>query len=117
MGKDLSDKDFKYHARKINRLLKELGWINKGIVDRYMEKLYGRKQVYVRPSMEDFEDEDLWQRCQKIRSKTVSKKGILRFWQKDPKFWQFYSNRMSKIERYKFDNFFDKIFDNTNYWF
>lgn len=56
MGREMSDKEYKYLSRRICRLLDEMGWERRNGV-RYMEKLYGRQKSFARPLKTDVEDE------------------------------------------------------------
>ena len=56
MGREMSDKEYKYLSRRICRLLDEMGWERRSGV-RYMEKLYGRQKSFARPLNTDAEDE------------------------------------------------------------
>ncbi len=59
MGRDMSDKEYKYLSRRVCRLLDESGW-ERRMGQRYMERLYGRQRSFVRPEIEDVTtDEDI----------------------------------------------------------
>ncbi len=56
MGREMSDKEYKYLSRRVCRLLDEMGWERrKGV--RYMERLYGRQKSFARPLNSDNDDE------------------------------------------------------------
>lgn len=55
MGRDMSDKDYRYLARKVCRLLDEMGW-EKRSLSRHAERLYGRQKCYARPLETEHED-------------------------------------------------------------
>ena len=48
MGREMSDKEYKYLSRRVCRLLDDLGW-EPGPVSRHAEKLYGRQKCFARP--------------------------------------------------------------------
>ena len=56
MGRDMSDKEYRYIARKVCRLLEELGWEGPKM-SRHAESIYGRQKAYFRPLKTDTEDE------------------------------------------------------------
>ena len=59
MGREMSDKEYKYLSRRVCRLLDEMGWERKPGV-RYMEKLYGRQKSFSRPlKLEENDDDDI----------------------------------------------------------
>lgn len=56
MGRSMADKEYKYMARRIAKLLDEAdGWV-RGTTSRHAEKLYGIQKVWLRKEAED-EDE------------------------------------------------------------
>ena len=53
LGKDMADKDYKYLARKVGRLMDDLpGW-ERGSTSRHVERLYGRQLAWLRKEVED----------------------------------------------------------------
>lgn len=56
MGREMSDKEYKYLSRRVCRLLDEMGWERRSGV-RYMAKLYGRQMSFARPLKTDAEDD------------------------------------------------------------
>ena len=56
MGRDLTDKDYKYLSRKVAAWLRDLGWEGP-VVSRHAANLYGRQRTFKRP--DDGGDEDL----------------------------------------------------------
>lgn len=56
MGREMSDKEYKYLSRRVCRLLVGQGW-EPGHVSRHAEKLYGRQKCFVRPLKYDAGDE------------------------------------------------------------
>ena len=56
MGRDMSDKEYRYISRKVCRLLEELGWEGPKM-SRHAESIYGRQKAYFRPLKTDMEDE------------------------------------------------------------
>ena len=56
MGREMSDKEYKYLSRRVCRLLDEMGWERRSGV-RYMEKLYGRQKSFARPLKDSVDDE------------------------------------------------------------
>lgn len=56
MGRDMSDKEYRYISRKVCRLLEELGWDGPKM-SRHAESIYGRQKAYFRPLKTDMEDE------------------------------------------------------------
>lgn len=56
MGREMSDKEYKYLSRRICRLLDEMGWERRPL-SRYAEKLYGRQKYFARPLNTDAEYE------------------------------------------------------------
>lgn len=56
MGRDMSDKEYRYISRKVCRLLEELGWEGPKM-SRHAESIYGRQKAYFRPLKTDTEDE------------------------------------------------------------
>lgn len=56
MGREMSDKEYKYLSRRVCRLLVGLGW-EPGSVSRHAEKLYGRQKCFARPLKYDAVDE------------------------------------------------------------
>lgn len=57
MGREMSDKEYRYLSRRVCRLLDEMGWERQRTGVRYMEKLYGRQKSFKRPIKDDAEDE------------------------------------------------------------
>ena len=59
MGKSRADKEYKYIARKVGKMLDEMeGWEN-GATSRHCEALYGRQKSYTRTTITDDEEDDL----------------------------------------------------------
>ena len=56
MGREMSDKEYKYLSRRVCRLLDEMGWERRPL-SRFAEKLYGRQKYFSRPPKQDAEDE------------------------------------------------------------
>lgn len=56
MGREMSDKEYKYLSRRVCRLLDDLGWERCGNGPRYMEKLYGRQKSFTRPIKKETTD-------------------------------------------------------------
>ena len=56
MGREMSDKEYKYLSRRVCRLLDEMGWERRPL-SRFAEKLYGRQKYFSRPLKQDAEDE------------------------------------------------------------
>ena len=53
LGKDMADKEYKYLARKVGRLMDDLtGW-ERGSTSRHAERLYGRQLAWLRKEVED----------------------------------------------------------------
>ena len=53
LGKDMADKEYKYLARKVGRLIDDLpGW-ERGSTSRHAERLYGRQLAWLRKEVED----------------------------------------------------------------
>lgn len=53
LGKDMADKDYKYLARKVCRLMDDVpGW-ERGCTSRHVERLYGRQLAWLRKEVED----------------------------------------------------------------
>lgn len=52
LGRDMSDKDYKYLARKVCNLLRDLGWEPHSLA-RYTERLYGRQRWFSRPKEDE----------------------------------------------------------------
>lgn len=57
MGREMSDKEYKYLARRVGSLLDEMGWERSAAGTRYMENLYGRQKTFVRPIGSDERNE------------------------------------------------------------
>lgn len=57
MGREMSDKEYKYLSRHVCRLIDELGWTRYG-ASRHADKLYGVQKGFSRPVNEDSEDEN-----------------------------------------------------------
>lgn len=57
MGREMADKEYKYLARRVNRLLIDMGWMRGG-VSRHVESLYGRQKCFTRPLKDTYSDED-----------------------------------------------------------
>ena len=53
LRKDMADKEYKYLARKVGRLMDDLtGW-ERGSTSRHAERLYGRQLAWLRKEVED----------------------------------------------------------------
>ena len=48
LGREMSDKEYKYLSRRVCRLMDEIGW-ERSSGTRYMERLYGRQKSFRRP--------------------------------------------------------------------
>lgn len=57
MGKERTDKEYKYISRKVCAILEKLGWV-KGPVSRHAEALYGVQKCFKRAVIESAEEED-----------------------------------------------------------
>ena len=53
MGRDIGSKDYKYEARKVNRILDEMGWRRRPTLTF---PIYGKQRAFVRPSEEGDSD-------------------------------------------------------------
>lgn len=56
MGREMSDKDYKYLARRVWRLLGEMGW-DGPIISRHAERIYGRQKSFYRCAKSKSDDE------------------------------------------------------------
>lgn len=52
MGKDMSDKDYKYLSRRVCTLMRELGWSGP-VTSNHCRKLYGQQRAYLRPLIDE----------------------------------------------------------------
>ena len=50
MGRSIGDKDYKYEARRVNKVLDEIGWVK---VSTARMPIYGRQRAYARPDVDD----------------------------------------------------------------
>ncbi|MCM1517519.1 MAG: virulence-associated E family protein [Pseudoflavonifractor sp.] len=57
MGRDMTDKEYKYLSRKVCAMLDRLGW-KRIATSRHVERLYGRQKGFERPQKEQKADED-----------------------------------------------------------
>lgn len=57
LRRDVSDKDFKYLARKVSKIIDKLPDWERVNTSRHAEKLYGRQRAYKRISKDESEDE------------------------------------------------------------
>lgn len=57
MGREMSDKDYKYLARRVWRLLGEMGW-DGPVISRHAERIYGRQKSFRRYAKSDTDDEN-----------------------------------------------------------
>ena len=57
MGREMSDKEYKYLSRRVCHLLDEMGWERRSTA-RYVKHLYGRQKTFVRPQKQEEEDDD-----------------------------------------------------------
>lgn len=57
MGREMTDKEYKYLARRVCNVLGMMGWRRRG-VSRHAERLYGRQKYYERPEDTTDENED-----------------------------------------------------------
>lgn len=55
MGREVTDKEYRYLARKVAKLFPMLGWAGP-VVSRHAEKIYGRQKSYMRPRPSMSED-------------------------------------------------------------
>ena len=53
LGRDVGSKDYKYEARKVNKVLDELGWQKRPTLTF---PIYGKQRAFVRPIEEDDSD-------------------------------------------------------------
>lgn len=58
MGREMSDKEYKYLARKVWRMLGETGWSGP-ITSRHAERIYGRQKSFCRAETEEAEGETI----------------------------------------------------------
>ena len=59
MGREMSDKEYKYLSRRVCRLLDEMGWERRSTA-RYVRHLYGRQKSFSRPlKLEENDDDEL----------------------------------------------------------
>lgn len=56
MGREMSDKDYKYLARRVWRLLGEMGW-DGPVISRHAERIYGRQKSFYRYAKSKSNDE------------------------------------------------------------
>lgn len=57
MGREMSDKDYRYLARRVWRLLGEMGW-DGPVISRHAERIYGRQKSFCRYAKSDTDDEN-----------------------------------------------------------
>ena len=57
MGRDMTDKDYKYLSRKVCTMMDKLGW-KRIATSRHVERLYGRQKGFERPQEKRNTDED-----------------------------------------------------------
>lgn len=50
MGRSIGDKDYKYEARRVNKVLDEIGWVS-GTTSKI--PIYGQQRAYARPDVDD----------------------------------------------------------------
>lgn len=58
MGREMSDKEYKYLARKVWRMLGETGWSGP-VISRHTERIYGRQKSFCRAETEEAEGETI----------------------------------------------------------
>lgn len=58
MGREMSDKEYKYIARKVWRMLGETGWSGP-VISRHTERIYGRQKSFCRAETEEAEGETI----------------------------------------------------------